>query len=120
MNCWVPFKLLVAAAGGDTAIELRVWFTVTPTLVPRVVTNGTNLTVPAGVTGTDAQLNPTILMGAHQATVTGNDLVLGNDRLTVTVPNVAPGSALAVRVTVNVEPVMALLVMATLNGAYTV
>jgi hypothetical protein len=47
---------------------------------------GTNLAVPASVSGTGEQMKATVFIGSHQATVTAHDLVLGNDRLTVEVP----------------------------------
>jgi hypothetical protein len=55
---------------------------------------GTNLAVPASVSGTGQSLGATVLVGAMKATVSAHDLVLGNDRLTLTVPDDAPaGSA---------------------------
>jgi hypothetical protein len=55
---------------------------------------GTNLSVPAGVSGSGQQMKASVFIGSHQAEVTAHDLVLGNDRLTVKVPATAtPGSA---------------------------
>jgi hypothetical protein len=54
---------------------------------------GTNLSVPAGVSGTGQQMKASVFIGAHEATVTAHDIVLGNDRLTVTVPAAKPGPA---------------------------
>jgi hypothetical protein len=47
---------------------------------------GTNLGVPASVSGTGTQLKPTVVIGSMLADVVGHDLVLGNDRLTIKVP----------------------------------
>jgi hypothetical protein len=55
---------------------------------------GTNLALPADMSDTGEQLNPTVLVGSFKAPVIAHDLVLGNDRLTVTVPaDASPGSA---------------------------
>jgi hypothetical protein len=47
---------------------------------------GTNLEVPASAAAGSQDLNPTVLVGSKNATITAHDLVLGNDRLTITVP----------------------------------
>jgi hypothetical protein len=55
---------------------------------------GANLEIPASVAAGDQDMNPTVLVGTKNATITAHDLVLGNDRLTITVPEDAkPGSA---------------------------
>jgi hypothetical protein len=55
---------------------------------------GTNLSVPGNVSGTGGSLKATVYFGSHQADVTAQDVVLGNDRLTLTVPAAAtPGQA---------------------------
>lgn len=53
---------------------------------------GTNLTVPAGVSGTGEQIEASVIVGSISATVTAHDLVFGNDRLTVKVPIVDEGA----------------------------
>ena len=52
---------------------------------------GTNLLVPASVADGGEALNALVYFGSISATVTAQDVVLGNDRLTVTVPALPVG-----------------------------
>ena len=87
--------LILTSTGGYAAKKLiaqaaPTMGTVTPSSAPPktdIQIFGANLDVPASVSGTGQQLNPTVLMGSEQTTVKTNDLVLGNNRITVTVPN---------------------------------
>jgi hypothetical protein len=71
-------SVLPAAAPPDTEVQVF----------------GTNLLVPASVSGTGEPYKATVTIGATVAEVTAHDLVLGNDRLIVKVPaSAVPGSA---------------------------
>ncbi len=55
---------------------------------------GSNLAVPASASGSNHQMNASVLVGSQTAVVTAHDLVLGNERLTVKVPaDAEPGPA---------------------------
>jgi hypothetical protein len=94
--------LLLTSTGGYAAKKLLAQASPTLTSVlpaaaipgGTVQVFGTNLSVPASVSGTGRQIDATVLTGQRTATVIAHDLILGNDRLTIKIDDdVPPGSA---------------------------